>query len=410
MIRNISALGGQGAFLQPRFYGDKIVWKCFQRSFNCNFKTRSTKWHTEQPTAEQVQKGIRLYASMRSQNHSRDHSHSHNHEHIDIGEMVGGGLRNPGVRIAWIGLISNALMVIAKGIGGIVFHSQSLTADAVHALSDMVSDVLTLSTVSITRRAPTKYYPNGFGRIEAMGTFGVSVILMYAGISMAGSSLMVLTEQFIGPGVVMNILSFMHLGHAHGGEGLSSIADWNAAWIALISIIVKEALFQATYRVGIRSNSQVLIANAWHHRIDSLTSFVALLAIGGGQIFQAAWLDPLGGLLVSGLVCKAGWGPMKSSLLELAGCSRRAMESAKLQEVREKALSVISDMNKDYKVNDVLLQPYGASYVAMVQISGGCGEDITGTADKLRCELLRMPHIKQVYITVGERPIIEGLR
>jgi len=105
-------------------------------------------------------------------------------------------------------------MAVTKFIGGIYFHSQSLIADAVHAVGDLISDVLTLSTVRFTNRKPDNLYPLGYGKIETFGSFTVSFILLYAGFQIGWSSFYEIIAPLI-PNTLNDILSMIPA-HSHG--------------------------------------------------------------------------------------------------------------------------------------------------------------------------------------------------
>jgi len=106
-------------------------------------------------------------------------------------------------------------------------------------------------------------------------------------------------------------------GHSHGAVDLGP--NINAAWLAGGSILIKEWLYRATMKVAKEKRSSVLASNAYHHRVDSLTAFVALLTITASHFLtNAQWLDPVGGLVISGMIVQAGYGNTKAALLELA--------------------------------------------------------------------------------------------
>ncbi|XHF99956.1 hypothetical protein AWENTII_003435 [Aspergillus wentii] len=211
-------------------------------------------------------------------------------------------------------------MAIGKFIGGYMFHSQALVADAYHALTDLVSDFLTLGTVAYSLKPPSERFPNGYGKVESIGALGVSGLLLCGGVFMGLNASQALLSQVYPEAAEMLAHSGV-LGHGHShshGVDIHS-PNVNAAWIAGGSIIVKEWLYHATMKVANERKSSVLASNAIHHRIDSLTSIVALFTIGGTYLFRdASWLDPVGGLLISLMVIKAGWGNTATSLLELA--------------------------------------------------------------------------------------------
>ncbi|KAL8783027.1 MAG: hypothetical protein Q9213_004924 [Squamulea squamosa] len=275
---------------------------------------------------------------MTSLSHTRlhaghSHSHGHSHQH-DNTYLTSKNKKDAGVRITRIGLYVNLLMAICKGTGGYVFNSQALVADAFHAMTDLVSDFMTLGTVAWSLKPPTTRFPSGYGKIESLGSLGVSGLLLTGGILMGLNACSVLYSQFF--------LDAAHAAHEHSHGGIfghshsHGAADMgpniNAAWVAAASIGVKEYLYRATMKVARERKSSVLASNAVHHRIDSLTSIVALIAIAGSHLFTGTtWLDPVGGFIVSFMVVRAGWANTGQALLELAdvGVDREIRDSVR---------------------------------------------------------------------------------
>ena len=179
---------------------------------------------------------------------SRAHSgHSHGHSH-DNSYLTSTNRQDAGVRVTRLGLYVNVAMAISKGIGGYYFNSQALTADGVHALTDMASDFVTLISVSYALRPPTDKYPNGYGRAESLGSVAVSGLLFGGGIFLGLHALGPLYTQFF-PDLVHYLPTLAHLfsDHGHGMLGHShshEIPDLPAAWIAAGSIVVKEWLYR----------------------------------------------------------------------------------------------------------------------------------------------------------------------
>ncbi|KAJ6187263.1 cation efflux family protein [Penicillium mononematosum] len=212
-----------------------------------------------------------------------------------------------GTRIAQIGLAANMTMAIGKLIGGYILHSQALVADAYHGFMDSVLDALTLVTITWSLWPASRRFPNGYGKIENIGAFVVSGLLLLGGILTCLESSKVLLSE----------IRARQDWQTHGTQ--ASGTNLNAAWLAAGSIFVKEWLYRATNKVAIEQGSSVLASHAIHHRIDSLTSFVALIAIGGGRLFRDIfWIDAAGGLLISLMVIHAGWSNLLNSFLELA--------------------------------------------------------------------------------------------
>lgn len=272
-----------------------------------------------------------LSEMMGSSDNHMGHTHSHATDEETLKLYDPKNLANEGVKITWVGFGVNCGMAVTKFIGGFYFHSQALIADAVHAVGDLISDVLTLSTVRFTHKKADTLYPFGYGKIETFGSFTVSFILLYAGFQIGWSSFYEIVAPII-PNTLHDLFAMIPvhshdhgglsdlLGHDHShaeGDANSTVADINAAWLALASIGVKEWLFRATKKVGERLNSKVLIANAWHHRVDSLTSVVAVATISTGYFLNIYWLDSIGGLLVSMLIVKVGLSGVVQSFKEL---------------------------------------------------------------------------------------------
>ncbi len=263
--------------------------------------------------------------STHTHTHSQSHKHSllgHSHSHTNSAALLAkeAAGNKASLQITWIGLFVNIGMVLSKGIGGVVFHSQALIADAVHAISDLFSDILTLSTVKITSKPKSALYPRGYGKVESLGAACVSGLLVVAGLGIGYSSVITIIEPLIPTGVIDTLL---HLFQTHSHTAIAKVSgpeapvDLNAAWIALASIFVKELLFRKTLKIGKETRSSILVANAWHHRVDSLTAVVAVLTISGSYVFGVNWLDAVGGLIVSTMVFQAGFTGIKSSFLEI---------------------------------------------------------------------------------------------
>ncbi|CDR40001.1 CYFA0S04e01398g1_1 [Cyberlindnera fabianii] len=305
--------------------------------------------------------------------------HEHNHSHGPNKLLVldrKAFFNNPGVRITWIGLLINIGMAAGKFAGGIVFHSQALMADSVHAISDLVSDLLTLGTVGLAARGPTHDFPSGYGKIETVGSLAVSSILTMAGLSIGWASLVNIVGPVV-PHAILDTLNAYHIhilnaGHGHShSHAATDLTNVNAAWVAAASIVAKEWIFRATSKVAKETNSKVLLANAWHHRVDSMTSLVALVTITSGYFLGISSLDAVGGLIVSGLVIKAGANGIRIAVNELIDRSvpktdERYIEiETKLQDLLSKMLSN-NNAKKPYAVKELIIMTSGPNVHAKI--------------------------------------------
>ncbi|KAA8646988.1 hypothetical protein EYZ11_000086 [Aspergillus tanneri] len=302
--------------------------------------------------------------------HGGHGGHHHHHHHHGNVYLTSTNKHDAGVRITRIGLVANLTMAIGKFIGGYVFNSQALIADAYHALTDLVSDILTLGTVAWSLKPPTERFPNGYGKVESIGALGVSALLLCGGVFMGLNSGQVLLAQFY-PEAAEAISHLGALGHSHShSHGVEVLGpSIHAAWLAAGSIIIKEWLYRATMKVANERKSSVLASNAVHHRIDSLTSIVALFTIGGTYLFQdASWLDPVGGLLISLMVIKAGWGNTATSLLELADTTVEDDIKESVQKAASKMIAKLKDGDA-VKVRHVQGMKSGQNYLMDIELA-----------------------------------------
>ncbi|KAE8139422.1 cation efflux family-domain-containing protein [Aspergillus pseudotamarii] len=318
-------------------------------------------------TTSTINTPLHLMATQTRSHGGHGGHHHHHHHHGGNVYLTSTNKNDAGVRITRIGLVANLAMAIGKFIGGYVFHSQALIADAYHALTDLVSDILTLGTVAWSLKPPSERFPNGYGKIESIGALGVSGLLLCGGVFMGLNSGQVLLDQFYPQAAE----AISHLGHGHShSHGIDVLGpSIHAAWLAAGSIVVKEWLYHATMKVANERKSSVLASNAIHHRIDSLTSIVALFTIGGTYLFKdASWLDPVGGLLISLMVIKAGWGNTCSSLLELADTAVDDEIKESVQKAASKALAKLQD-NNAIKIRDVQGMKSGQNYLMDIELA-----------------------------------------
>lgn len=179
------------------------------------------------------------------------------------------------------GAVANLVLTLAKLAAGIFGRSAAMVADAVHSLSDLISDAVVLIMVKVAGKEKDKSHDFGHGKFETLATLAVSLLLLVVGVSLMSKGIEKI--RFVADG------------------GIIEKPGMIALWAALFSIVVKEILYQWTAHVGRSVNSQAMIANAWHHRSDALSSVGALVGIGGAILLGGKWtvLDPIVGCIIS---------------------------------------------------------------------------------------------------------------
>lgn len=182
------------------------------------------------------------------------------------------------------GSLVNLILTVGKILAGIIGRSGAMLADGMHSLSDFISDVIVLVFVRVSSKERDKDHDFGHGKFETFATLVVAVMLGIAAVE-------------IGRGGIENIVKVFN------GEALER-PGMIAFWAALASVIAKELMYQWTVRVGKAVDSPVVIANAWHHRSDALSSIGSMIGIGGAILLGDKWtvLDPLTAVIISVMI------------------------------------------------------------------------------------------------------------
>lgn len=193
----------------------------------------------------------------------------------------------------------NLLLLVFKFVAGVTAHSSAMIADAVHSLSDFVTDIVVIAFVRISGKPQDEDHEYGHGKYETFATALIGAALLIVGIGIFADS-------------ASGIVGFMR------GERLE--APGMLAFVAaLVSVLSKEAVYRYTVIKGRRLNSKAVIANAWHHRSDALSSVGTMAGIGGAIFLGDTWrvLDPLAALVVSLFIIRVAWQLVKPSIDEL---------------------------------------------------------------------------------------------
>ena len=189
-------------------------------------------------------------------------------------------------KVTLVGGAVNVVLLIFKFVAGILGHSAAMVADAVHSLSDFVTDVIVLVFVRISSKPKDKSHDYGHGKYEtlAMTIIGVALLAAAIGIIYGGA---------------VKIADWL------GGQQLEA-PGMLALWAALLSIVLKEAVYRYSMVKARQLNSQAVEANAWHHRSDALSSVGTAIGIGGAIFLGQRWtvLDPVASVIVGAFIVK----------------------------------------------------------------------------------------------------------
>ena len=218
-------------------------------------------------------------------------------------------------KVTLVGSAGNAALLTFKFIAGVMGNSSAMIADAVHSLSDFVTDILVLVFVSISAKPQDTSHDYGHGKFETIASFliGLALVAAATGIVVSGA---------------------LKLWAWWGGAELES-PGWIALWAAVLSIVVKELLYQYTARRGRKLDSPVMIANAWHHRSDALSSVGAAAGIGLALWLGQHWavFDPLASVVVGLMLMKVAYELLKTSINELTESSLPAETEQEIEQI-----------------------------------------------------------------------------
>ena len=218
--------------------------------------------------------------------------------------------------ITIIGSIANFLLVLLKFVAGFIGNSAAMIADAVHSLSDFVTDVIVIVFVRFAHKPKDELYAYGYGKYETLATAIIGVLLFIVGSGILWDGGWKIYHYF--------------------ADGTLPEPHIIAFYMALVSIAVKELLYRYTAAVGRAVKSQVVVANAWHHRSDAMSSIGTAVGIGGAIFFGDGFeiLDPVAAIVVSFFIMKVAIQLIIPSLGEL-------LEKSLPEEVQEQIRQII---------------------------------------------------------------------
>ena len=218
-------------------------------------------------------------------------------------------------KVTLVGSAGNLALLTFKFVAGVLGRSSAMIADAVHSLSDFLTDIIVLLFVRVSAKPQDQSHDYGHGKFETLAT-------LFIGLALVGAAIGI---------IVSGALKFAHWLQ---GESLE-VPGQLALWAALVSIAVKEVLYRYTAAKGRKLNSQAVVANAWHHRSDALSSIGAAIGIGGAILLGERWavLDPLASIVVGGMLLKVAWDLLKGSLGELTDQSLSDDEEKEIEDI-----------------------------------------------------------------------------
>lgn len=201
--------------------------------------------------------------------------------------------------VTWVGFWINAFLGVTKILAGIFGRSSAMVADGVHSLSDFVSDIIVIVFVGISRKKADDNYQYGHGKYETFATLLMAVLLGVVAVMFLIDGVETITDTLRGATL--------------------PAPTWLALSMGVLSIVSKEWLYHYTKRTGEAISSAVVIANAWHHRSDALSSLATVAGVAGAMFLGPRWriLDPFAAVIVSVFIMVVAMGIGRTAVREL---------------------------------------------------------------------------------------------
>lgn len=285
-------------------------------------------------------------------------------------------------KVTIVGALANVTLLIFKFVAGIISNSAAMIADAVHSLSDFITDVVVIVFVKISSKPQDKSHDYGHGKFETLATLIIGIALLFIGLMILynGASATYrciwLGEELHRPGMI-------------------------AFWAAIFSIILKEAVYQYTVFKGRNLNSQAVIANAWHHRSDAFSSIGTAVGIGGAIFLGDKWvvLDPIAAIVVSVFIINVSLKIIIKSINEL-------LEKSLPDEIENEIIKVAESFDMVKDVHDLRTRRIGNNIAIEMHLlmDGNLSLQCTHNTTELIESELRKKYGEHTHIAIHVEP------
>ena len=285
-------------------------------------------------------------------------------------------------KVTLVGSAGNVALLTFKFIAGVMGHSSAMIADAVHSLSDFITDVIVLAFVHVSAKPQDQDHDYGHGKYETFATFiiGLALVAAATGIIVSG---------------VSKLIDWA------GGKQLEA-PGWLALAAAIISILVKEVLFRYTAIKGKHLDSQALVANAWHHRSDALSSIGTAVGIGGAILLGHRWtvLDPLASVVVGLMLVKVAVSLLRTSIGELT-------ETSLSSEIEKEIEDIICSFPDVGEPHNLRTRRIGNRFAIEAHVRMDGNESLTAAHDRATSieQGLKKRFGNQTHVTIHMEPM-----
>ena len=285
-------------------------------------------------------------------------------------------------KVTIVGSIVNLMLILLKFAAGFWGKSAAMFADAVHSLSDFLTDIIVIVFLQVSNKPKDKNHDYGHGKFETFATLLIGLALLLVGFGIA----------WHGISTIISVMRGMTLA---GPDKLALIA-------AVISIMLKEAIYHYTVFYGQKLKSNSLIANAWHHRSDAFSSIATAIGIGGAIFLGDKWtiLDPLAALLVSFFIVKVAYKLLKPCMDEL-------MEGSLPDDVESEIIAIVESFERVSDIHNLHTRKLGNNYAIEFHIRMDGEITLTQAHDKISTieQKLKERYGKETHVIIHSEPV-----
>lgn len=284
-------------------------------------------------------------------------------------------------KVTLVGSVVNIILLLLKFLAGILGRSSAMIADAVHSLSDFVTDIIVLVFVKISNKPKDQTHDYGHGKFEtlALTLIGVALMAVAIGIVVKGA---------------LKIAAWAN------GESLEA-PEMIAFWAAILSIVMKEAVYRYSIIKARKLNSKAVEANAWHHRSDALSSIGTAVGIGGAVFMGPRWtiLDPIASVVVGAFIIKVAFDLLKNGFGDL-------MEQSLPDSVENEILELVANVPGVSDPHNLKTRRIGNHYAIELHIRMDGGITLNEAHDKASEveQLLRLRYGEETHVAVHAEP------
>ena len=284
-------------------------------------------------------------------------------------------------RVTIIGSIVNVLLLVLKFVAGVLGHSSAMIADAVHSLSDFLTDIVVLVFVQISSKPKDKSHEYGHGKYETLALTIIGLVLALVALGIISEGVLKIDDFYEGkpleaPGML-------------------------ALWAALASIVLKEAVYRYSIIKARKLNSKALEANAWHHRSDALSSIGTLIGIGGAIFLGQKWviLDPIASVVVGVFIAKVAYELLRDGVGDLT-------DKALPESVENEILKMVSEVENVGSPHNLKTRRIGNHYAIEIHIKMDGDITLREAHDKATEveNLLKSKYGKETHVGVHVEP------